>query len=465
LALSLLSLALEGHAEPFDPNDEGWEGSSGFVAQAREIFGARPVVITHELHWDALKPVDSLLIIHPTRTVDFDQASAFLDAGGRLALLDDHGRGAALLSRFRIHRKAAPSDPEIALRENAQLAIAVPVGELDAQPDNAHPNDTQSSDTQRNDSRRSDAPVRRHPILTEVDQVVTNHPTVLWPDPKVELTPLLEIPTRQGPGALIALLGVIGDAQRCGTNDTASSRRCGRLFVLSDPSAFINLMLRYPGNRALAKGLLEYLAEDDAKTAGRLYIVINDFAQAGSLDGVSQKDWLQKRLNALQEVADEWRSKGLPENVALLFAVLSAIALAILGGYALSRSALQRPGFTQPTALVAMGGPVGRAAVLAAPTTHPALVVIELKTALEESLRQHLHLAATASNTAIMEAVLETGLLDASASAKLRRMFAEMSQIETSLYRQSRFGVRASDIERLRQGVVELLQAIERRGP
>jgi hypothetical protein len=295
--------------------------------------------------------------------------------------------------------------------------------------------------------------------------VVTNHPTVLWPDPKVDLTPLLEVPTRQGAPALIALLGVIGEASRCEPNESATGKRCGRLFALGDPSVFINLMLRYPGNRALAVGLLEYLAQDDSKARGKLYIVINDFAQTGTLQGVGQKDWLEKRLTALRELADEVRNKGLPEHVAQLLAALACLVVAALGWHGLSRSALQRPGFTQATALVAMGGPVGRAAVLAAPTTHPALVVIELKTALEESLRQQLHLEPTASTSAILDAVQQTRLLDARSSAKLKQMLADMSRAEASLYKQSRFRSRPADIERLRQDVTELLAAVERRSP
>jgi hypothetical protein len=440
--LCMLVHAATCRADPFDPADEGWEGISGFVALARETFGAQRVVIARKLEWDRLEPTDSLIVIHPTRTLDFEQASGFLDAGGRLALLDDHGRGAALLTRFRIHRKSTPSDPEITLRDNPQLAIAVPAGEYD----------------------NSRAPAGRHPIVADVEQVVTNHPTVLWPDPKVDLTPLLEVPTQKGAPALIALLGVIGEASRCEPNETATGKRCGRLFALGDPSVFINLMLRYPGNRALAIGLLEYLAQDDSKVRGKLYIVINDFAQTGAVQSVGQKDWLEKRLHALRELADEVRNKGLPEQVAQLLAALTCMLVVALGWHSLSRSALQRPGFTQSTALVAMGGPVGRAAVLAAPTTHPALVVIELKTALEESLRQQLQLEPTASTSAILEAVQQTRILDARSSAKLKQMLAEMGRAEASLYKQSRFRARPADVERLRQEVTEVLAALERPG-
>jgi hypothetical protein len=443
VTLLVLVRAAECRADPFEATDVGWEGISGFVALAKETFGAQRVVITRHLEWDRLQPTDSLIVIHPTRALDFEQASAFLDAGGRLALLDDHGRGAELLSRFRIHRKSAPTDPEITLRDNPQLAIALPAGEYDSQ---------------------RETTTGRHPILTDVEQVVTNHPTVLWRDPKVDLTPLLEVPRRNGAPALIALLGVIGEAARCEPNESASGKRCGRLFALGDPSVFINLMLRYPGNRALATGLLEYLAQDDVKSRGKLYIVMNDFAQSGTLRGDGRKDWLEKRLNALRELVEEVRSKGLPEQVAQLLAALACVLVAALGWRSLSRSALQRPGFTQSTALVAMGGPVGRAAVLAAPTTHPALVVIELKTALEESLRQHLHLEPTASTSAILEAVQQTRILDARSSAKLKQMFAEMSHAEASLYKASRFRTRPADIERLRQNVLELLDALERPG-
>ena len=35
--------------------------------------------------------------------------------------------------------------------------------------------------------------------------------------------------------------------------------KSGRLFAMGDPSVVINEMLRYPGNRAFASGLLKYL--------------------------------------------------------------------------------------------------------------------------------------------------------------------------------------------------------------
>ena len=73
--------------------------------------------------------------------------------------------------------------------------------------------------------------------------------------------------------------GVIGDARACGLMSGAQAEavpggQCGRLLAMADPSAFINLMLRYPGNRNFARGVLKYLLEDDSwgRRAGTLRI-------------------------------------------------------------------------------------------------------------------------------------------------------------------------------------------------
>ena len=165
--------------------DETWEGTSEFAAIAREKLGKARVRIVSTLPWDEVQPVDAVLVLHPDRELDYREVAAFLAAGGRLGLLDDYGRGDALLRRFRIHRVAAPLDPKNPLRENPNLPIAVPV----AAPDG-----------------------RAHPVVAGVDRVVTNHPTGLETDPGLHLTTVLELPAVTEPPTALALIGVIGDA-------------------------------------------------------------------------------------------------------------------------------------------------------------------------------------------------------------------------------------------------------------
>src|SRR6185369_6512064 len=103
----------------------------------------------------------------------------------------------------------------------------------------------------------------------------------------------LEIASTSEPSTALALIGVIGDAKRCGLagesddlslTPSAATGKCGRLFAMGDPSAVMNSMLRYPGNRALAGRLVEYLVGDDTwgHRGGTLYIVTNDFTERGS---------------------------------------------------------------------------------------------------------------------------------------------------------------------------------------
>ena len=135
-----------------------------------------------------------------------------MKAGGRLAILDDYGRGEDLLSRFRIERIPAPTRPMQALRNNPNLAIAEPVTEQVA--------------------GKEWGP---HPVVSNVKQLVTNHPTGMT---HPQLSPVLQI--RAAGNDQDVVVAVAGQVEK------------GRLFAMSDPSAVINLMLRYPGNRGVS---------------------------------------------------------------------------------------------------------------------------------------------------------------------------------------------------------------------
>lgn len=438
---ALLLCCVTALGAAFESEDEGWEGLSGFISLARETLGSERVLVRSVLDWEKLTAHDALIVVHPVETLDFAQASVFLESGGRLALLDDHGRGDALLERFRIAREPTPRDPETTLRDNPQLAIATP-------------------------TESAPGVGQRHPIVAEVDQVVTNHPSALRPNHSVDLTPLLEIPTLSGKSALIALVGVIGNTHECGldTPGTSELDHCGRLVALSDPSIFINHMLRYPGNRALATGLLEYLLpEQSHSSSGVVYVLVNEFTQHGAIAGTpSLLERLQRRLHALLETLKRFRDRGMPHEALRGLAALCALLIGGLLLQAVSRTQAQRtPRFAEAPTLVAQGGPVGRAAVLAARTTHPALAALELKTALEETLRQRLQLPNTASTTAITQAAEESGLLTAKSSAKLRQMLNELGRIETGLRGGQRMRLKPSDLEHLRVTTLALVAEVE----
>jgi hypothetical protein len=301
-AVLFASLALSGSAEAaFDAADTGWVGCSQLIELARSELGNRRVRVISSLDYSVLEPSDAIVFIHPTVDIRFHPLAAFLAAGGRAAVIDDHGRAAALLERFHIHRANAPALPELRVRGNSQLPIALP-----AASESSEPND--------------------HPTLRGVEQVVTNHPTALRLEPGIELTPLLVLPARGEPDALLAVTGVIGDARACGltsvvSRDTPPEGHCGRLLAMGDPSAFINLMMRYPGNRSFARGVFSYLLEDDTwgRRGGNLYLVNGDFKQLGSYgDPNGMREMLSEQQAALLDWIDDVRNNGLGGRPALL---------------------------------------------------------------------------------------------------------------------------------------------------
>jgi len=216
--------------------------------------------------------------------------------GGRLAIADDFGDGNRLLERFRIERRSSPLDPLQMLHGNPQLPIAVPAS--------------------------------GHPIVADVGQVVLNHPTVVHhPD----LSALLRIPRAGGDaGPDVALAGQVGD---------------GRLVAIGDPSMFINSMMRYPGNRALARNLVAYLldAGGEHKREAKLVIAHDRFKERGSRGGGvtgSIRDRLRGFFSAIDGVRREGFGGIASRVVALGIATAAAIWVVLRAAF---RSKIPRP--------------------------------------------------------------------------------------------------------------------------
>jgi len=351
-ALTLLVLLWNRPAfgAAFEVNDSSWEGTSELLALARDRLGVQRVRIVRKLDFGELKPADGVLILHPEVELDFREISAFLAAGGRLAVLDDFGSADRFLAHYHVFRVQAPLRPAASLRDNPALAFAVPaVQPVAGQEQNLHP------------------------IVANVEQIVTNHPSALT---NPNLTPILTIPALGEPDATLALTGVIAGR--------------GRLFALADASVLVNLMLRYPGNRALAQGLVEYLVEDDSwgTRGGSLYLLSNRLDQGGHFGhGEGLRGELSQAATSAADALAAIHQSGLPSPVALALAAIVAIAaLGWSGLHALRRYRPSAPRHAAETPLVAQGGVAGRAAVLAAPTTDRALVVAELDALLREEL-------------------------------------------------------------------------------
>ncbi|MET0794638.1 MAG: DUF4350 domain-containing protein [Polyangiaceae bacterium] len=414
-------------AKGFEVADSSWEGTSELYALAQRELGKARVEVLASVDYEHLGKDDGLLVLHPERELDYNELSAFLRAGGRMAVLDDRGEAARFLTRFQIHRVEAPRNPAQSLRDNPNLAIAVPAVE-------------QVAGQEQN----------RHPVVVGVDRVVTNHPTALV---HPNLTQVLKIPALGEPDATLAVTGIIA--------------KSGRLFAMGDPSVVINEMLRYPGNRAFASGLLKYLVENDAGTSrgGKLYIVANEFGQKGHFGGSrGALGELSNVSDTLAEFASELEKNGLPGTLALILAVMAsggALAWAVSFSSRLYKRSVPR--YALAPLLVAQGGLAGRAAVLSAPTTDPALVLLELRSALTEALTQRLGLSRLASPEQILAELGRKPLFDAARVREIGEAFRGLSEAQGSILSRKRLKLGNDRLLLLSRKVMEILDEIEER--
>jgi hypothetical protein len=442
-AILLKGTAAFAETEAFRFSEDGWQGTSQLLGLARERLGKDRVKVVANIPWDDLAPEDGLLVLHPERELHYRELAAFLGAGGRVGLLDDFGRGDVTLGKFRIHRVQPPIRPREALAGNPNLAMAFSASDGTA-----------------------------HPIVAGVERLVTNHPTALRTEEGVTLTPVLHIPAIGESDRLLAVIGVIGDARACGLSDDGPLMsgdrrgRCGRLFAMGDPSAVINLMLRYPGNRAFAAGLVDYLVADDTwgKRGGRLFIAANAFGQRGTFGGAAGLEpSFGDRMHALEDLVADIHRDGLPRPLTMLLAaVLTLFGVWFIGRGTTRPYARPTPRYARPTPLVLQGGVAGRAAALSAPSTHPALAVLELKSALEVSLRQGFSMDAHASTDQIRAAARERPGLDAGWRRSLEGLLAEMQAAEDAVATSRRIRVTPEAVARMKRTMTDLLRTLDR---
>ncbi len=416
LAVLVLTVVTRAHAGPFDLAGTDWEGCGELVRLARAELGGSRVVVTSQIDFHELKPDDGLLLLYPEKTLDVDELSKFMRAGGRVVMMDDFGRGDSLLRHFGMERVASPRRPAEFLRRNPQLALAEPAS--------------------------------AHPVVSDVSRVVTNHPTGLsHPD----LSPVLKIRGNGEPDVVVAVAGAVGQ---------------GRLLAVGDPSIVMNSMLRYGGNKAFARGLVRYTVDHDSwgKRGGRLFIASGSFDQKGSFGDEESTfgDWMR----ALREALDAMRHDGVPSSIAYALAIALGLALVVWVGSRAGR--LHKPvtpRFVRKTPSVAQGGVAGHAAVIAAPQTSRVLAVLELKSALEEQLTAILGLPKVPGHLELLTQVAGRHLLDAEGVHSLRRLLLRMSNVETMVVFQRSGGmvqpIRDHEVVSIARTVKELLAAAE----
>ncbi len=265
-------------AADYDPQSSAWNGLIEFVRLSQT---ARVELrISPSLDWSALRRGDGLLLLYPLSSVDRDELSAFLEDGGRLALLDDFGASDPLLQWFQVERS-----------ERAQGTLRAPglPGVFNA-------------------IRLGD-----HVLGEQVDALVTNEPVVLR---HARLSPVFAL--SQQPSQGIVLAGQVGR---------------GRLVVGGDPSVLINSMLRFSGNRQFAINLLGYLA---AQEGGRVHLVSRRFSSRGSYPGARSrrtsplKAFSRSLDQSLQRAGASLEDPALLRLLATLVTLLASLALAVL---------------------------------------------------------------------------------------------------------------------------------------
>ena len=227
LAVSGLVAPVSAHAgADFDPANVEWNGGARLLALGRELgLRVEPATV---LALGALTPRTALLFLGP-RTAPPEELRRFVRAGGRLAIADDVGAGAAFFARYGLQRLAEPA-ATMGLGGLAHLALAYPR--------------------------------RRHMLTWGIDSIATNHPAALRAPGRV---PLLAFSGEDG------FLHALHDGD-------------GELLALSDPSVLTNQMLPFADNEHFAVALLRYLTR--GTKARRLLVFWGNYEISGVLPPV-----------------------------------------------------------------------------------------------------------------------------------------------------------------------------------
>lgn len=265
-----------------------WNGLSQFaeIARAEGI----ELKLSAELDYDQLDPEQPLLMIHPQQPVAVANLSNFIVAGGRALLADDFGASDALLERLGITRMVMPPAnlPHTDfVDDNPALPIFTPAG--------------------------------RHPLLHGVEQLVANHPAILF---NVGL-PVVSFSEN---GGLVYDMS-LGE---------------GKVIVLADPSLLINNMLLVADNAVFARNALLYLCGDISPC--KVQVLIETWKESGkysSSSGQSENlNELQKHIDAINDAIANF-ARNLPLTELLYY--LSLLLTLGLATYLITIFPLRRP--------------------------------------------------------------------------------------------------------------------------
>jgi hypothetical protein len=268
-----------------------------------------------------------------------------------------------------------------------------------------------------------------------------------------DLSPVLQVKLMDGSLEYVA---VAGSVQK------------GRLLVVSDSSVFINAMLRYSGNRMFANGLAHYSTEDDTWGArgGTLYMVAGNFEQLGSLNPDDARTQVRTLARSAIELQQSMNREGVPPMAAYVLAVVVASILVLIFARRTGRAFRQHiPRYARAISLLSQGGLAGHAAVLSAPTTPPALALLEWTRVLTEKIKLTLGVDEYTPRDRWWPLLENRNLLSTDELISLRALLLRGSEVETRLLSgqlQKRIAS-TRDVESARDAVVALLATLERR--
>jgi hypothetical protein len=415
-ALAEVTPPAAGGGRVFDFETAGWESCSEFAGLARAVLGAEHVVVTQTLSYDQLTPADAIVIVHPERALDVESLTRFMRSGGRIILLDDFGSGDELMEHFGLRRKPFRARPIHALRGDSRFPIADPAS--------------------------------AHPTVYSIAHVVLNRASAIeHPD----LSPVLQVALEDQSTAYVAVAGSVVN---------------GRFLAISDSSVFINSMLKFSGNREFANSIIRYATENDTwgTRMGKLYLVSGDFAEASTLDPDDIRAQGRNLARAALEAQRNANRDGAPAVVNYIAAILAAGLL--LAGFAkrIGRGFRRHiPRYARAAPLFEQGGLAGHAALLSAPSTPPALALLEWTRVLREKIKLRLGVAEIATQEQWWPELERRQLLSTAQLEQLRALLLRAAEVETRLLSgqlQKRVAS-TRDVEAARDTITALLATLE----
>ena len=211
-ALSMLIAGPQVGLADYEPEGDDWNGLSYLTTTAEEA--AVSLNVTEVIDLDQLRPQDVLWLMYPKGELPVKDLLSFVREGGRLIIADDQGSSGELMERLGMRLGTGPPKR---IESFAQSRTAMPILSVDAP----------------------------HFIFFNVENVVANHPAVLTGGG----TPLLSFP---------------GGREHLVVEVRVGS---GQVLAISDPSIFINSMLRrFYGNKQFAANVLRvYCPRDTCK--------------------------------------------------------------------------------------------------------------------------------------------------------------------------------------------------------